>query len=353
MSMTPEQLEQLQQQQQAIAASQADTKPIVTFKAGLLNLHNNTLTADQRRGTIALYNDDGVYRFEWSLRPQNTQQLSLTLIPGSAEFRLINSGTDARVCMLKLHDTNERHFFWMQETDSTNDMVLAKTVNDALTGQLQQQASLLQGNNNNAVTQQQFLSMLQNAAATGTNASSTTTAASAAVPQTPATSTQARAASDATPAPAASSAPSAAASNSLLARLQAAAAQMSQQQQSYSQDTQPTLNDIFDTDRILPIILADTELQHLLLQYLPESQRTLDDLKLQLRSPQFQATLSRLSSILRSEHYGQALQSMSLDPNTKDFGVLGFVEAIQKTNPPANSNTNNESSDQANKSNNT
>ena len=331
------------------APVQGDSKPIVTFKAGILTLENNTLTADKQRGQLSLYDDDGVYRLEWCIRPDLRQRLSLTLIPGpnSAEFRLINSGTDARVCMLKMNDASQRYFFWIQETDTTNDLTYCKTINDAITGQLQSQSSLLHSSNNNQLTQQQFLSMLQNTTANTSNklSSSTTATSTAPVPDTPAPTQPTRSAADATPATNNNTANHQSSSqqqqqndaSSLLSRLQAAAAQMNVHQPSES-DTQPTLNDIFDTDRIVPLIQNDTALQYILLQHLPESQRTFEDLKKQLRSPQFQSTLSRLSSILKSEHYGEALQSLSLDPNTSHYGVLGFIEAIQKLNNQSRNN---------------
>jgi len=93
-----------------------------------------------------------------------------------------------------------------------------------------------------------------------------------------------------------------------------------------AQVNQPSLNDVLDAERVLAQ-LDDTSL-HQLLPFLPEGQRTVEDLRSQLRSPQVQQTISRLSSILNSSQYGHVMASLGL-PQASGFGVSGFIDTIQ------------------------
>jgi len=93
-----------------------------------------------------------------------------------------------------------------------------------------------------------------------------------------------------------------------------------------AQANQPSLNDVLDAERVIAQ-LDDTSLQQLL-PFLPEGQRTVEDLRSQLRSPQVQQTISRLSSILNSSQYGHVMASLGL-PQASGFGVSGFIDTIQ------------------------
>lgn len=67
-----------------------------------------------------------------------------------------------------------------------------------------------------------------------------------------------------------------------------------------------------------------------LVEYLPEGQRSPEALRSQLRSPQLQQTMHRLTQILNSSQFGQLMASLSLPvgPNT-GLGVDAFIAAIQ------------------------
>jgi len=66
-----------------------------------------------------------------------------------------------------------------------------------------------------------------------------------------------------------------------------------------------------------------------LLPLLPEGQRTDKDLRDQLRSPQLQQTVARLSSILNSHQFNAVMASLSLNNKDGGIGVKAFIQAIQ------------------------
>lgn len=74
---------------------------------------------------------------------------------------------------------------------------------------------------------------------------------------------------------------------------------------------------------------VDSALVESLVEYLPEGQRSPDALRAQLRSPQLQQTMSRLTSILNSAQFGQLMASLSLPVGQNTgLGVDAFLAAI-------------------------
>jgi hypothetical protein len=92
-------------------------------------------------------------------------------------------------------------------------------------------------------------------------------------------------------------------------------------------DSQLVWLSVFSFLRIVQDV--DNALVDALVQYLPEGQRSPDALRAQLRSPQLQQTMSRLTEILNSAQFGQLMASLSL-PATGGLGVDAFLKAIQE-----------------------
>ena len=62
--------------------------------------------------------------------------------------------------------------------------------------------------------------------------------------------------------------------------------------------------------------------------HLPASQQSTDDLKSQLRGPQFRQALGHLQQVCSGPEYHSLLASLGM-PLDSDMGVEGFLKAIQ------------------------
>ncbi len=134
------------------------------------------------------------------------------------------------------------------------------------------------------------------------------------------------AAAAATPAPAAASSSNSASLAASLNRL--AASLLAQQQAAQQASNSPSLTEILDPERLIPLVESDSKLAESLLQYLPPEQRQPQDLKTHLRSPQFRQALARMSALLNSENFGHVMGSLGL-PIGAGFGVDALLEAIE------------------------
>jgi len=344
----PRELQEFLAAQQQLQQHQHTDNVLVEFKAGRMEYNETThqLQADPRKGKLRLLDDDGMYRLEWYTRPANVCELNISLFPESAQWKKIeNAPANSRCYVLKLHHSNTKHFFWLQEEKSDRDEEISNTINAKISSSQLNDAMDISDTTHAATSaagaasrsqlqldQQQFLNILQQVrqASQTSPAVSTSTAAATTSAATPSTSTTAT-----STAPTIASSPNTtnipdSTQSTLLSQLKALSERFSQSNMA-SISTQPTLNEILDTDKVIAILNEDPTLANDLLQYLPPEQQSIDELKKQLRSPQFQSTLSRLSSILSSHHYGEAMSSLGLDPSTSNYGVLGFVEAINKS----------------------
>jgi len=89
------------------------------------------------------------------------------------------------------------------------------------------------------------------------------------------------------------------------------------------------VEDVLDPSRVQPLLDVDSGLVDALVEFLPEGQRSPEALRAQLRSPQLQQTMQRLTEILNSAQFGQLMASLSLPPEG-GLGVDAFLKAIQE-----------------------
>eukprot|EP00658_Telonema_sp_P-2_P021584 TRINITY_DN1859_c0_g1_i6.p5 TRINITY_DN1859_c0_g1~~TRINITY_DN1859_c0_g1_i6.p5 ORF type:complete len:109 (+),score=23.29 TRINITY_DN1859_c0_g1_i6:201-527(+) len=76
-------------------------------------------------------------------------------------------------------------------------------------------------------------------------------------------------------------------------------------------------------------VVADPEVQARLLEHLPDSLRSPQEVSELLRSPQFQQALDGISQVLVGPQMYQVLQSMGIDPGSAPRpGLEGFYEAL-------------------------
>ena len=254
---------------------------------------------------------------QWIARPNGTlePQNDILVLPGN-KWEKVPESSD-RIYMLTLGQ-DRRRFFWMQEEAADGDEEIATKVNKCITDMSDPDGSA--------------------AAAASLAASSARPAAAgaapvAARPPVPAPAPAAAGAAAAAPATSAASSTGAAgssASTQEAARVLAGMAQSILAQRQRVDRAPLSLNAVLDSERVLPLV-EDAKFAQALAPYLPESQRSPQAFREQLRSPQFQQALARLSATLNGPQYAAVMASLGLPYATQtEFGVEGFLRAIQE-----------------------
>ncbi|KAI0801915.1 adhesion regulating molecule [Irpex lacteus] len=109
--------------------------PRIAFKAGRAFRRENTNWVDPSpiKGAIVLQNgDDGLLHFIWRNRVTNENVEDLILFPGDASFVKVEQSAWGRTYVLKFSSSNQRHFFWLQDADSSRDKEFVTNVNKLL-----------------------------------------------------------------------------------------------------------------------------------------------------------------------------------------------------------------------------
>lgn len=314
---------------------EANRKPLLEFRAGILTKSGSTVTADPRRGKVQVaHGDDGLLHLKWRIRPSDIEQFDHVLLPRGAVWEEVPECKDGRVFLLRFtQNTGQMRFFWLQEPDSKLDDGIAAKMRQYLDNPPPAQEGLgmgmggmgglegLRGLGGLGEEQAQLLQQLLGTGVRPTPARpAAAAAATAAIPATPAV---------AAAAPPFASAPSAAVTASNAPQRAALASLGAMAQMVAQQANQPGLVDIFDADRILATgIFDDPAVVAQLLPHLPESQRDPSQLAQNLRSPQLQQTAQQLESVLATEQFAPVMSSFGL-PHAGGFGLTAFIGAIQ------------------------
>jgi len=339
-----------QQMQQFLAAAQQQQREqiLYEFNCGTMEMKGKTVTADPRKGKVVLsMEDDGLLRFQWRLRHSDANEQQYFIFPQGATWRKVEECKDGRVFLLAFKDSSQRRFFWMQEPVSTaakKDAEVLRRVQGLIANPPKFGAPLPkdeeEGKDDENVSMADAVATVtrprgDDVVVEGTNGAGPSIAAEShrgAVlsPNAAAVSTPPRAAaaaSAAAPASASTAAGGQMSANQLLSTLTAMAQQLQARQEQASAGA--GVEDVLDPQRVQPILDVDSALVDALVQYLPEGQRSPEALRAQLRSPQLQQTMSRLTEILNSAQFGQLMASLSL-PATGGLGVDAFIQAIQE-----------------------
>lgn len=93
-----------------------------------------------------------------------------------------------------------------------------------------------------------------------------------------------------------------------------------------------TLSRIFSYVNEIYSALQDPKAQEQLLEYLPPTLQTHNELYETVSSPQFLAAVRAIEEIINSEHFSALVAScgLSLEGLSSRFGTTAFLEAIQK-----------------------
>lgn len=257
-------------------------------------------------------------------------------------MRRVNECKTGRVYLLEFKTSDQKLFFWMQESKEDKDQEYADKINQHINNPPQpgQAAGLggLEGLGN--LDQQQLLQMLTGGLGRGAAGAPTTSTrrATPATTSTPA-STQSTAPTTAST-PAASTAPQGQGADVLSSILQSMA-----QQQQQQQERGPKLSDVLAVDEIVKTgVLSDPAVQEQLLQFLAPEERSDPSrsneqvLASVLRSPQFRQAVTSFAVALKQGMHGgpqgqlaNLLRSFGLNPDalSADQASGGNVSAVE------------------------
>lgn len=309
------------------AAAREATKPLLEIRAGVLHQASaplKTVTADPRRGKIVVrYDEEGMLRFQWVLRPSDSVELNLMLTPSCATFTRVTECKDGRVYIMKMQGGGAKRFFWFQESKEDKDEELVKKLTELINNPPPPPPSPVEQMMAAMDDDQRAAFMAQMGRADGGHGGSRAHAGASSG------AAQGRAAGGPQ-----SRADIAASLTNLAQQLiqrgagaSGSAAGDDDSGATESSSRIASLADVLDADRV--VAQLDDSMIESLSQHLPAGQRTRADLIASLRSPQMQQTVQRMGQMLNSEHFGLVMTSLGL-PITGDLGVTAFIDAIQR-----------------------
>ncbi|GAA5800643.1 hypothetical protein HPULCUR_006079 [Helicostylum pulchrum] len=342
---------------------------LVEFNAGKCIVEDSWIKPDTRKGKLYMdQGDDQLLHLYWKERKNNsTPEDDMIIFSEEAEFSKVEECTTGRVYVLKFKTSNETHFYWMQNKNEDNDHALVERVNELISdpetnmnisSELDESASHdeLMRLLNDAESQDpnltpenllQFLNSMNNnmdtqddedddafevntPPATRTSAPAPVAAAAA----TPATTTPAVA--PAAPAvPVAETPNGQQQSNEQLDQLRQILANIQP-----AEGSKPiSLSEVLTSQSLTPL-LNDPEMCASLFPFLPEgSERSAEEVRQVVRSPQFSQALQSLSAALATGQLGPLLSQLGLDPSAgnsvESFLIAVGEQAKQKKNDDA------------------
>ncbi|KAF1797433.1 proteasome complex subunit Rpn13 ubiquitin receptor-domain-containing protein [Mucor lusitanicus] len=339
---------------------------LVQFNAGKCIVDGTWIKPDTRKGQVYMdQGEDRLLHLYWKERKtQSVAEDDLIIFPDEAEFRQITQCTTGRVYLLQFKTSNERHFYWMQSKNDEKDKEVVERVNELIrdpdanmnaASDLDEPSShaelmrLLNGveSQDPNITPENLLQFLNSmngsgdtqdeddeddedepmeTATTSPVAATTTTTRAPAAENTTHTPQQA-------PAAAPAEAPTASTPSVPVATTQQSNEQLDQLRQMLA-NVRPAeasapiaLSDILTTQSITPL-LNDPEMCASLFPFLPEeSERSAEEVRQVVKSPQFSQALQSLSAALQTGQLGPLLSQLGLDPSAGN-SVESFLIAI-------------------------
>ncbi|CAO0795674.1 unnamed protein product [Mucor circinelloides] len=340
---------------------------LVQFNAGKCIVDGTWIKPDTRKGQVYMdQGEDRLLHLYWKERKnQSVAEDDLIIFPDEAEFRQITQCTTGRVYLLQFKTSNERHFYWMQSKTDDKDKEIVERVNELIrdpdanmnaASDLDESSShaelmrLLNGveSQDPNITPENLLHFLNSMNGSGDTQdedededdedepmeTAAPVAASTAATRTPVTQVTTNV-PEQTPAPAAPSSSSEAPSSESIpvATTQQSNEQLDQLRQMLA-NVRPAeasapiaLSDILTTQSLTPL-LNDPEICASLFPFLPEeSERSAEEVRQVVKSPQFSQALQSLGAALQTGQLGPLLSQLGLDPSAGN-SVESFLIAI-------------------------
>jgi len=300
------------------------------------DINSKMVRPDKRKGLVQLKlsSADNIIHFVWKDRTTGTTVLDLMLFPEEATFRKVIE-SKARVFVLEFKTSDKKHFFCMQEPKDDKDSQFCENINKYInnppqpgqTGANPLAGLGAAGIDLGGLDQNQLLQLFRNQGNLNLARPSRAAASSGASDSTPSTSGPSTRPAPST-APAVAPAPPSQPAVSRQA-LQNLLANFTQQLPPKG----PSLSDIVDADNLINSGLFDNPaVVAKLAEFLPEGPVTAENLKENIRSPQFQQAVSLFNQALRSGQMASIMMSFGLDASSigPNATIEDFLLAIQK-----------------------
>lgn len=275
-----------------------DSVALISFRAGRMLQKGTSVTPDSRKGEVTLFEtDEGLYRLIWKDRDTDQIDLDLFILPGEVTYSKIPR--NGRIYLLKFKESNQRHFFWMQESSEDKDAQYEAALNRYLDPPAD--------------------------AAEMTDAPTLPVSTPVSVPPTP----------PSTPAqPILPTSPSSFPGPVRLENLQSVLSNLGLPLGSQTQPDPPDLGYITSPEAVAPILSSPDVIEQLK-PLLPTDRlyNTGEDIASILRSPQFQQSVDSFAHALQTDQLAMLLVHLNLDPSiipTCSSGVEAFLLAIQQ-----------------------
>ncbi|KAI9476266.1 MAG: proteasome complex subunit Rpn13 ubiquitin receptor-domain-containing protein [Benjaminiella poitrasii] len=354
------------------AAAAARSSHLVEFNAGKCIIEGNLIKPDVRKGLVYMeQGEDQLLHFYWKERNKNqaSAEDDWIIFPDEAEFTKVSQCTTGRVYLLRFKISNERHFYWMQNKSEDTDQEVVDRVNNLIrdpetnmSSEFDESASHAElmrllndvGNQDPNVTSENILQFLNNMNRSSdeeeeeeeereaeSNRSPTaavdqefitpvptnTTSISNDIPATNTTATTSTVnATQASTAPV--STPSNNEQQQQLEQFRQILANLNNNNNGSIGASSISLNDVLNPQTLRPL-LNDTTVRESLMDYLPEeSEKTAEEVRAIIASPQFSQSLHTFTSALNTGQLGPLLAQFGLDPSI--LGVESFLEAINE-----------------------
>jgi hypothetical protein len=113
------------------SGQQAQSKYLVEFKAGKMQMRGNMVHPISKKGTVYLnQTDDALIHFCWKDRTSGQTEDDLIIFPDDAEFKRVDACKDGRVYVLKFKNSSKRNFYWLQEPSDEKDEENCTKINE-------------------------------------------------------------------------------------------------------------------------------------------------------------------------------------------------------------------------------
>ncbi|KAI0770271.1 proteasome complex subunit Rpn13 ubiquitin receptor-domain-containing protein [Fomes fomentarius] len=263
----------------------------LAFKAGRAFRRDNTnfVDPDPTKGAILIQNgEDTLLHFIWKNRSNSEVEEDLILFPGDATFAKVEQSAWGRTYVLKFSSSNQRHFFWLQDADSSRDEEFVGNVNRLLADP----------------------SIVPIWYSEGYNPNSQSAGSSRAQPG----------GYQATP--------------EELARIRSLVSSLGARTHNAPTQQEPEIGliDVLTPANIRPLFVSHPDLVQSLFPYLPSdlpSPPNVETLERVVSSPQFRAAVRNLDMALRTGLLGDLVRSLGL-PAEAGTGVEPFLRALQE-----------------------